>query len=151
MLDCTKISTNCFVLEASVEGKFKIEFVLPLLLHQYARWKKINFHVKLWTNGKNYSRLSITKNLKRDKAISTGFAQKGPVREFDIWNVFKKDLHGVQFFFSIQVIESQLCLWICQNFSTSLSKILQKYLKNCFFPSFSSSVILEIEASSKKM
>ena len=30
--------------------------------------------------------------------ISIGFALKGPVKEFDFWNVFKQGLYGVQFF-----------------------------------------------------
>ena len=53
-------------------------------------------------------------------------------------------------FLSIQIIKSQLCLWVSKIFSANLSKILQENLKNWFFPSFESSFVVKIEASSKK-
>ena len=30
--------------------------------------------------------------------VSIGFAQKGPVKEFDFWNVFGEGFEGIQFF-----------------------------------------------------
>ena len=30
--------------------------------------------------------------------VSIGFAQKGPVKEFDFWNVFGEGFEGIRFF-----------------------------------------------------
>ena len=52
-----------------------------------------------------------------------------------LWNGMSSIMVCKEFnFLSIRVIESQLCLCISKNVSSNVSKILQKYLKNRFFP-----------------
>ena len=117
LLNCTaKISTDCFVLEVSdVERSQNKIYIVSIIIPagQEKKNKTLYITMSIWRNGSSYIGLPIAENLKKDKAIimikhknyqsyqiwiSVGFAQKGPVREFNFWNIINKGLCGVQFF-----------------------------------------------------
>ena len=136
-----KNSTDCFVSkfwQSTPWVDFKIEFALSK-----ARRKKIKFYILT----KKWEQLPLTLNNskseeRRDDYLDNNqicsrqgefeilnvifyrFCSEG-TSEFDFWKVFKRV--GMEFnFLSIQVIKSQLSLWISKFFSSNLSNILHK-------------------------
>ena len=57
----------------------------------------------------------------------------------DKWEIFISGMYSKRVcmkfnFLGIEVIESQLCLWICKIFFSNLSKNIKKYMRTWFFP-----------------
>ena len=109
---------------------FKRESVLIASFITSAAWKQLQF-----TLNNSEAQQGNTKITQGDGClsyqiwISIGFAQKEPVKEFDLLNVFNKGLHGVGLFSDYEESTESMNL-------EHLSTILQKYLNSWFCPFF---------------
>ena len=136
-----KNSTGCFVLEVSTASRLKIESVIETRREKIKFQKPINWiKHKIWSRQWGFE----TTNLSFFRFCSEGTNER-------VWflKCLQQRLLCSSLFWVFKLLVVNCVYEFPKNYFSNLGEILQNYLKNCLFLSFSSSVVVKIEAFSK--